>query len=240
VDRYEASVWDDPACDGVTGTQFGQTADDYPPGTYPDNGNVTVALYACSVAGVPPSRFATWFQAQQACVASGKRLCSNEEWQAAAAGTRDPGAWPGASGTCTSTPPAVGRCNTCSTAPRNTGQAGSVAGGADDCVSAHGAEDMIGNVTEWVAWWGQVGLHWQTGDGQQGTWPADYGSDGTWNMDGRVGHVWPWTNGLPAAANRGGFWHYGTAEGTFDFNLSVGPGYRTDLSLFGFRCCRMR
>ena len=46
--------------------------------------------YAVSVAGVLPSTCLTWFQAEQACRLSGKRLITNQEWQAAAAGTPDP------------------------------------------------------------------------------------------------------------------------------------------------------
>jgi len=79
IDRYEASVWSTTACDG-TGTQYGATdTDDYPVATFPDNGNFATPLYACSIPGVAPSRGLTWFQAQQACAASAKHLCTNEE-----------------------------------------------------------------------------------------------------------------------------------------------------------------
>ena len=87
IDRYEISLWENVNC---TGTQYGASGDDYP-GTFPDNGNWTSELYACSIAGVTPSRYVTWFQAQQSCEAAGKDLCTNAEWQAAAAGTSDPG-----------------------------------------------------------------------------------------------------------------------------------------------------
>jgi len=73
MDMYEASVWSGPDC---TGTQYGANGDDYP-ATFPDLGNHPIdgALYACSRAGVMPSRYITWFQASQACINSGKRLC---------------------------------------------------------------------------------------------------------------------------------------------------------------------
>ena len=87
VDKYEASVWSGPA---GTGVQYPQGNPRYP-ATSPTNGNWTEPLYAASIKGVGPSTFLTWFQAQQACALSGKRLLTNAEWQMAAAGTPDPG-----------------------------------------------------------------------------------------------------------------------------------------------------
>ncbi|MPZ91072.1 MAG: hypothetical protein GEU68_05495 [Actinobacteria bacterium] len=50
----------------------GVSSDDYPCN---DNGqNCKGKIYARSVAGVTPSRYITWFQAQQALANSGKRL----------------------------------------------------------------------------------------------------------------------------------------------------------------------
>ena len=111
IDRYEASVWS--KSDG-TGMQYAATdangalvQPDYPV-TFRKNGqrdpNFTEA-YAVSKAGVQPSGSLTWFQAQQACRASGKRLPSDEEWLAAewhersggeqwrGRGLRDAGEW---------------------------------------------------------------------------------------------------------------------------------------------------
>ena len=69
VDKYEASVWSDAA---GTGTRYGASADDYP---CSDNGNdCPTRIYAVSRDRVTPSRFITWFQAQQACANVGKRL----------------------------------------------------------------------------------------------------------------------------------------------------------------------
>src|SRR6185503_1271999 len=103
VDKYEASVWSNPR---GTGTQYPQSDPRFP-ATFPVNGNWTEPLYAVSKPGVYPARFLTWFQAQQACALSGKRLLTNAEWQMAAAGTPDPGV--AGNGTAT--------CNTSTTGP---------------------------------------------------------------------------------------------------------------------------
>ena len=110
IDKYEASVWKLPAgnaalkqkvLDGTVtladlqnagavqhGCLAGQTA--YP-ASFPQNGNWTKKRYAVSVPGVLPSTCISWFQAEQACAISGKRLLTNQEWQRAAAGTPDSG-----------------------------------------------------------------------------------------------------------------------------------------------------
>ena len=129
IDRYEASVWSSP----TGGTQYGVSSADYPCNA---NGNDCKGkIFARSVAGVTPSRYITWFQAQQALANSGKRLPTNAEWQPAAAGTPDPGATPGAQD-----------CNTHSAGPVATGSRA-------NCISAWGANDMVGNLWEWVADW---------------------------------------------------------------------------------------
>ena len=62
------------------------------PANFPSTGNWTPVLgsnppspgvYAVSIPGVHPSACTTWFQANQACRLSGKRLVRNDEWQAA-------------------------------------------------------------------------------------------------------------------------------------------------------------
>ena len=61
-------------------TPLGTMGDDYAPCT--DTGRqCTNDVYALSLAGVTPSGYVTWFQAQQACANSGKRLPSSAEWQ---------------------------------------------------------------------------------------------------------------------------------------------------------------
>jgi hypothetical protein len=146
VDKYEASAWSTR----TGGTQYGASSDNYPCN---DNGqNCSTAgtmIYARSVAGVTPSRWITWFQAQAACFNSGKELLPNSVWQQAAIGTPDPGN--------SGTPP---NCNVSGGGPTTTGA-------GTNCVSSYGVMDMIGSLEEWVADWGS---YVQT----SGSWMGDY------------------------------------------------------------------
>src|SRR5262245_36150849 len=156
MDKYEASVWRVPnpatanaplvakirqgtatlADLNVAGArQLGLVGDDYAPCT--DQGASCADLYALSATSVTPSAFVTWFQAQQACANSGKRLPTSAEWQIAANGTPDPGPDDG-----------VADCNT-GRLPFVDGT-----GSRIRCVSARGAFDMAGNLEEWTADWG--------------------------------------------------------------------------------------
>jgi formylglycine-generating enzyme required for sulfatase activity len=156
MDKYEASVWRVPNATtvnkGLVGkirrgtataaaltaggaTQLGVGADNYAPCANSGQ-NCANDIYAVSLPGVLPSAKITWFQAQQACKNARKRLPTNAEWQAAVAGTPDPGPDDGAT-TC------------------NTAIAGTTVetGSRSACVSADGAFDMVGNLYEWVADW---------------------------------------------------------------------------------------
>jgi len=245
IDRYEASMWSNSDC---MGTQYGETSDDYPAG-FPDNGNWTTEVYACSLTGEEPAAAITWFQAQQACVLSGKELCTNAQWQAAAQGTPDPGAWPDTSGppsgTCTASVQS-GQCNTCSTGVRNTGQASS-------CSSNWGAEDMIGNLWEWITMWqGHPGWN-----GEENYMTSEYGNDAYWaGGEQYIAHPNQGTDNSwrtyssafggdgdavgdyygPAAARRGGRWYSGSQAGVFALTLWVGPSAPANMT-YGFRCC---
>jgi hypothetical protein len=242
IDTYEASLWQiDPSsttlvrkvqtgrvtlADLVAGgaiplipsacnamdvlTNFPRTGNWTPvPGSNPPS----PGIYAVSVAGVQPSRCITWFQATQACLLSGKRLLTNREWQGAAA-TPDPGADDGAT-TCVTT---GGR-------PADTGSRAS-------CKSVWGALDMIGNVDEWVADWGDRSISCTN-------WPASLGSDfscvggpGTTENPGEDGG----TLSLPGAFLRGGSSVDGTDAGIFAINSGADPSQRSPL--IGFRCAR--
>ena len=156
MDKYEASVWrvSDPTTTNASlvqkirsgrasqadltaggATQLGMFAtDDYSPCA--DNGqNCANDVYAVSLPGVMPSANLTWFQALAACTNAGKRLPSNVEWQAAVAGTPDPGPDNGTTD-----------CNTRKDVAVPTGS-------RTACVSSAGAFDMVGNVEEYVADW---------------------------------------------------------------------------------------
>ena len=156
MDKYEASVWRVPhptttnnglvmrirqgtatAARLMAGgaTLLGTTMDDYAPCA--DSGqNCANDIYAVSLPAITPSAFITWFQAQAACRNAGKRLPSNAEWQAAVAGTPDPGPDDG-----------MALCNTGSVF------AASPTGSRHSCISSRGAFDMVGNLDEWVAEW---------------------------------------------------------------------------------------
>lgn len=159
VDTYEASVWSIPnptttnkglvkkvlkgkvkladlTAAGATEISLSSSCSPAFPGTFPANGQWTTPLYAVSIAGVRPTACVTWFQAEEACALSGKRLLTNQEWQRAVAGSPDPGPDNGTTD-----------CNTTTAGDAvNTGSRSS-------CKSSWGAFDMVGNVDEWVADW---------------------------------------------------------------------------------------
>jgi formylglycine-generating enzyme required for sulfatase activity len=220
VDKYEASVWSNA---NGTGTQYGSSGSsfnltDYPAG-FPLNGNWTTPVYAVSKQGVLPATSITWFQAQQACALSGKRLLTNAEWQMAAAGTPDPGTSDDGSTTC----------DTNSTNPANTGSRSA-------CVSKWMVNDMVGNVWEWVADW----MQGPDANGVANTWnpsavftsSATYGSDGIYGIN----EAFPSTDRFPAVLNRGGSWIDGPSAGVFALDASRGPSVASEV--FGFRCAR--
>jgi hypothetical protein len=217
VDRYEASVWGNADC---TGTQYGGAEDNWATvgGSFPYHGSFSTPLYACSVRDVTPSRWLTWFQAQSACAAAGKRLLTNAEWQAAVAGTVDPGS-----------NSADGPCLTGAVGPRITGRAGALPGGAGTCISYWGVEDMIGSLWEWTADWYGQGPNW----GPDGRGPDQYFGDGHWNIDPaewqgeRAAH-------FLAAGLRGGDGNDYGAAGAFAVHLAYAPS--ASGGDVGFRC----
>ena len=215
MDKYEASVWRVPnpmttnrglvlkiqqgkatvaLLTAGGATQLGST---YPAGyaTCADNGqNCTNDIYAVSLPGVLPSAYATWFQAQAACKNARKRLPSNAEWQAAVAGTPDPGPDNGTTD-----------CNTAGIVAVETGSRSS-------CKSADGAFDMVGNLDEWVADWVA-----------RSTVPC-FGlwSPGISQTDGAC-LVGASTQGEPGALLRGGDDVFGTHAGPFAIEGQYSP-----------------
>jgi formylglycine-generating enzyme required for sulfatase activity len=177
------------------GTQYGANSDDYPCN---DNGQNCSNIYARSVAGVTPSSNITWFQAQQALANSGKRLPINAEWQQAVAGTPD-------SASC------------------RVGGGSPVATGAlPGCISNHGANDMVGNLYEWVGDWVP-----------SATACPDWGgfSDDSMCLSGASTTVTG-----PGVLYRGGAYVDGTFAGPF---AVIGSGHPLfSLSTIGFRGAR--
>src|SRR5262249_40599301 len=130
---------------GATQASPSSSCSPHYPTNFPVIGNWTPVLgsnppspgvYAVSIPGVHPSACISWFRANQACRLSGKRLVRNDEWQAAAGGTPDPGT---DNGTTDCNISAVGDVV-------NTGSRSS-------CKSSWGVFDMVGNAEEWVADW---------------------------------------------------------------------------------------
>lgn len=155
MDAYEASVWRVPnpattnaslvsriqlgkasRADLTSGgaVQLGAGVDDYAPCALSGQ-SCAADIFAVSLPSETPSAFATWFQAQEACANSGKRLPTSAEWHAGASGTPDPGTDDGTT-----------YCAIMSGFPSPTGERAG-------CVSARGAFDMVGNLAEWVADW---------------------------------------------------------------------------------------
>jgi Sulfatase-modifying factor enzyme 1 len=213
MDKYEASVWRVPGPTSTNkrlvkkiqqgkakitdltkggATQLGVGSDDYSPC---ENGgqNCTDDIYAVSLPGVTPSTFITWFQAQAACENARKRLPSNAEWQAAVAGTPDPGPDDGTTD-CNSSMGSV-----------------SLTGSRTSCVSARGAFDMVGNLYEWVA-------DWVPRSDTCGAWSA--GISPTTDEQCLAGAA---ATGEPAALLRGGDFTLGTNAGPFAVGATDGP-----------------
>ena len=228
MDKYEASVWRVPnpttankslvskiqqgkatAADLAKGgaTQLGLVSGDYAPCARSGQ-NCVNDIYAVSLSGVIPSALATWFQAQQACTNAGKRLPSNAEWQAAVAGTPDPGP----DNTTTD-------CNT-----ENIFFTAVNTGSRTSCVSARGAFDMVGNLDEWVA-------DWVPQSTACGTWSA--GVSPTGDLQCLAGAA---TTGEPAALLRGGSFFNDSVAGPLEVSGSVPLSFVRNF--VGFRCAR--
>jgi len=143
IDVYEASVFENRYC---SGRRYGENADDFPQG-WPDTDGppdppVSETLYACSVGGITPSSYLTWYQANRACLAQGKRLCTKAEWASACGGEfPDRHDYPYGDDFQASV------CADFTVNPNEPIDAGYL----ESCISPAGAFDMSGNLFEWVA-----------------------------------------------------------------------------------------
>jgi len=186
-------------------------------GNFPPNGDwVPLAgstppnpgVFAVSIPGVLPSTCITWFQANQACALSGKRLLRNDEWQRAASGTPNAG----------NSDNGITDCNT------DSAQYAVNTGSRSSCTSNWGAVDMVGNVEEWVADWAEETLDctdWTTALGIPGNDSSCFGGNGSVKT--------------PGGMTRGGGWASGASAGTLTVGTAP-PVYI--FSGIGFRCGR--
>jgi formylglycine-generating enzyme required for sulfatase activity len=225
VDLFEASVWEIPpegrklikkvqqskissAAALAGAAQRGLEFADLFPGC-PSSGNGCTGAYAVSIPGVTPARYVSWFQAAAACRNAGKRLATNQEWQMAALGTPDPGVDNGSSD-----------CNI--------EAAGEVlaTGSRSGCVSDTGHRDMVGNVSEWVADWGERAAACQDWDESYGDDRSCVGGDGS--------------SSFPTALVRGGSFGAGAGAGVFAASTHQNILATLDNAYIylGFRCAR--
>jgi len=212
IDKYEASLWhvapgqktligriqngtvrlDQLIAGGAV--QVGVAENDFASTGCSPIGNGCVNVYAVSISGVMPSTLQTWLQAVAAARNSLKRLPTNQEWQAAVMGTPD-----------------GSPCIVNSALPAQTGS-------APGCVSDIGAFDMVGNVAEHVAEWGDSASSCQA---------VKFGLD-------RSCFAGPGTQmpALPRVYARGGDWDDNTDAGPLAIDVTspaalVGPsGFR--------------
>ncbi len=219
VDKFEASVWDSPFDTALM--QFGTAGDDYPCADGANNCTGANAIHARSISGATPSRFITWFQAQQACALSNKRLLTNAEWQMAAAGTPDPGTDDGATNCSINTFPAPTIVAT---------------GSRSGCISNWGVNDMVGNAAEWVADW----IQGPDGNGVSGAWNPHgaSASNATYGFDLLEGFNEGSLSAtrFPGALFRGGNFSDGLNAGVFAASALRAPSFSS--TNIGFRCAR--
>jgi formylglycine-generating enzyme required for sulfatase activity len=191
-----------------------------------DNLN-TADCYPVSKPGRIPWRFISQSQAATACAKAGKRLPTYEEWYLASLGTPDPATGWGAKD-----------CQVNNNWSQQPGPTGS----GENCISAAGAYDMIGNAWEWVK--GEIN------NGQLENLempPAGYiqaiNSQGLVintdvakpNLNFNNDYFWIKNKGVRGIA-RGGYWHNGSDAGVYATYLVSPPNFAG--TGIGFRCAK--
>ncbi len=142
IDAYETVISQDAQC---TGPFFGQSGDDYPSDWGPGLDG-SMSLYACSLPGIIPSGYLSWYRAKRACEAQGKRLCEPGEWSIACNH--------GTSMIYPYGPQYIeGLCNDAWHSLKTGVEQVELTGSYDGCTSVGEVFDASGNLAEWINAW---------------------------------------------------------------------------------------
>lgn len=174
-----------------------------------------------------PWRFISQNQAAMACAKAGKRLPTNAEWLAASLGTPDKdGGW------------SEGDCQVANNWQAQPGTAGA----GENCQSAAGAYDMIGNVWEWVEGTVSDGMYKGNALPNNGYILAvdDEAMPSATDLKAKDenyynDYFWIKQNGVRGIA-RGGYWDNGADAGQYALYVVSEPSFAG--TGVGFRCVK--
>jgi len=215
IDRFEASASTDcPVQDPVNQLDVQANID-------------SNACQAVSARGQLPWRYISQNQAAVACARAGKRLPTSAEWQQAALGTPDKDSdW---------------NDTDCNVAKNWSSQAVGGTGGAENCRSASGAYDLIGNVWEWTsetAHDGRVGERTLPDQGyikgmDDAGLPSATGAEADAQYKGDYMYL---KNLGTRAVARGGYWGNQAEAGIYATHIVSEPSFSEEG--IGFRCVK--
>lgn len=224
VDKFEGSVNEQSDCTGRWINADKDTLSEEKNGIKKSGEISGEGAFACSVSGVKPARWITWFQAATLCAKAGKQIIPDSVWVTAAIGTDK--------SKCTTDSPDAQMPNI-------------------SCKSQWGAFDMVGNVWEWTDAWvvsGRTSLEkngkpFDVASSKDGVWPAEYCDpkgvkcmDTVWGVNGEAGSGHEMVEGLPAATLRGGNFKMKEAAGVYAMTVNPAPSHFRETS--GFRCAQ--